>query len=77
MSEVTDARPDGISALISALSASRPEGYDEAYGSMVDALREFLDALAGAGLEINDADTLRALFAEWTPRLKELEVDEL
>jgi acyl-coenzyme A thioesterase PaaI-like protein len=77
VSEVTDARPDGISALISALTTQRPEGYDEAYGSMVEGLREFLDALAGAGLEIEDADTLRELFAEWTPRLKELEVDEL
>lgn len=77
MPEVTTAQTDGISALISALSTSRPEGYDESYGSMVEALRDFLDALAGADLEIDDADRLRELFSEWTPRLRDIEVDEL
>lgn len=68
--------PDGIEALISAITSHHSEELAEAYSAMTDSLRDFLDALAGARLEVGQAEELRDLLQGWTPRLREQEVDE-
>lgn len=70
MTRDQDHQSDGIAALISAITSQRSPEYDESYGAMIDNLRDFLDALAGADICVEDADELSRLFADWTPRLR-------
>lgn len=77
MKQEATTQPDGIEALISVVTSHRGEEYQQAYGAMVDRLREFLDALAGAEIDIEQAHQLEEFFAGWTPQLQQLDTDDL